>query len=359
MKGPRPVVRQTISYFGRPHQYVPSGPINHPAAWYASDLDSTDDHIYKLSTTELEEIQDALNQFKSSGLPTERMTKENFQLNKTAETTDSWRKHVCSGQGILIIKGLQKLTLSHEDYAMALWGLGLHIGNPGEQNLKRELLTRVENKATEKEYTDSRLYHTDSEIEFHCDAADMVALLCIRNESKGGESLIASSITVFNEFLEKYPNDYQRLFSDFYFDLRDEGGLDYIKLKPLSYAFGDLKTFFHFDYFKSVTRHQKIKDKALEGVDLISKYNEVAKNPKITYEMTFEPGDIQLISNHHVIHGRRKYQDSAREHGRLLYRMWLSNPEKQSLSYNWLHTTSQAKVYKEFIKAKIRKAIRR
>jgi hypothetical protein len=39
--------------------------------------------------------------------------------------------------------------------------------------------------------------------------------------------------------------------------------------------------------------------------------------------MNFEPGDVQLISNHTVVHARTAYED-APESERHLLRLWLS-----------------------------------
>jgi alpha-ketoglutarate-dependent taurine dioxygenase len=41
--------------------------------------------------------------------------------------------------------------------------------------------------------------------------------------------------------------------------------------------------------------------------------------------MQFEPGDIQLLSNHRVLHARTAYEDAPGEtRGRHLLRLWLS-----------------------------------
>ena len=50
------------------------------------------------------------------------------------------------------------------------------------------------------------------------------------------------------------------------------------------------------------------------------------------YEMDLGPGDIQLLNNHVVYHGRTAYEDAA-EPGcdRLLMRLWLAPPNSRPL----------------------------
>jgi hypothetical protein len=48
--------------------------------------------------------------------------------------------------------------------------------------------------------------------------------------------------------------------------------------------------------------------------------------------MTLEPGDIQLLNNHVIYHGRTPYEDVDDPDGdRLLYRLWLSMPNSRAL----------------------------
>ena len=50
------------------------------------------------------------------------------------------------------------------------------------------------------------------------------------------------------------------------------------------------------------------------------------------YEMVLEPGDIQLLNNHVIYHGRTAYEDDdGADRDRLLYRLWLSMPNSRAL----------------------------
>lgn len=56
----------------------------------------------------------------------------------------------------------------------------------------------------------------------------------------------------------------------------------------------------------------------------------VCEEPGFT--MTLEPGDLQLLNNHVIYHGRTAYEDDeGRDHDRLLLRLWLAPPNSRSL----------------------------
>jgi len=64
-----------------------------------------------------------------------------------------------------------------------------------------------------------------------------------------------------------------------------------------------------------------------EALDLLA---EVAEEQ--CFQMALEPGDIQLLNNHVIYHGRTAYQDQdGADRDRLLYRLWLSMPNSRAL----------------------------
>src|SRR4029077_6836238 len=64
-----------------------------------------------------------------------------------------------------------------------------------------------------------------------------------------------------------------------------------------------------------------------EALDLLA---EVAE--EVCLHSPFVPGDIQLLNNHVIFHGRTAYEDdSASGQERLLLRLWLSMPNSRRL----------------------------
>ncbi|MEM6583693.1 MAG: TauD/TfdA family dioxygenase, partial [Pseudomonadota bacterium] len=106
-------------------------------------------------------------------------------------------------------------------------------------------------------------------------------------------------------------------------DVNAEGST--LPIQPCCYADGVLRTFYHADYFRSVVRHDHIDSLDATEQALLDAYDEIALEPDVYLDMDLEPGDIQLLSNHTVVHARTDYVDhddpAERRH---LLRLWLS-----------------------------------
>jgi hypothetical protein len=153
-----------------------------------------------------------------------------------------------------------------------------------------------------------------------------VGLLCLRTARTGGASRIASSVSVYNAILARRPALADRLFEPFLLDSREEerpGARAWFPVPPCRHARGRLATFWHSDYFRSVIRHADVVPFTAEERELLDLYEELAGSQELRLDMQFEPGDVQLISNHSVVHARTAYRDDPGSERHLL-RLWLS-----------------------------------
>jgi hypothetical protein len=213
-----------------------------------------------------------------------------------------------------------------EDAALVYWGLGQHLGEPGAQNPSGELLGHVTDTGEDAAKPLVRLYRTAAHIEWHCDLADVVGLLCLRTARRGGASRIVSSVSVYNELLKRRPDLVDRLYEPFALDSRDEQGAGrrpFLPIPPCRWARGRLRTFWHSDYFRSALRHPDAPRWDPRTEELVALYEEIASDPALMLAMQFEPGDVQWISNHVTLHSRSEYEDVP-ESRRHLLRLWLS-----------------------------------
>jgi alpha-ketoglutarate-dependent taurine dioxygenase len=80
----------------------------------------------------------------------------------------------------------------------------------------------------------------------------------------------------------------------------------------------------HLDYFTSVERHPGVELDARTRAALAA-WEEVAEQPDVHLDMQLAPGDVQLVSNHLVVHARTAYADDPAAPRHLL-RLWLSLP---------------------------------
>jgi len=332
--------QQARHYFGaRRHQQMPSKPLRSAAAWRGVDLRARGaEPFHYLTKTELADIHQGLSAIRGSEKPTIELGAADLPLPSMAYRIADWRRALTNGCGFVLIKGVPVESWDSTTIEQFFWCFGQHLGLPGLQNPAGDLVGHVTDTGASKLDPLVRLYQTNAKIRFHCDGADVVGLLCRHNAKKGGMSRIASSVTVYNELLQHHPELAQRLHEPMKLDRRNEQRADqtpYSEIQPACYDGERLRTFFHADYFRSVTRHVGPLT-ALE-LELLNTYEQIAEREDICFEMPFEPGDIQLLSNHTVIHARSAYEDTNRDGDasdlntahpnnppRHLLRLWLS-----------------------------------
>jgi hypothetical protein len=319
---------QALHYFRRDHEAIAREPVRSPAAWKGRELAGSDEWIAALSPAHLDELERARAEARRRGLDLASLRREDLPLPGLGPEIARWRRELLDGRGFLLVRGLPVERWGDADASLVFFALGLHLGRPGAQNPQGDLLGDVIDTGEEASDPNVRRYRTAGRIRFHCDLADAVGLLCLRGARRGGASRIVSSVSVYNELLARRPDLIERLYEPFLLDTRNEekdGRLPWIPVPPCRHAGGRLRTFYHSDYFRSVVRHAQAPPLCARDRELLDLYEEVADSPELRLDMQFEPGDVQLISNHTVLHARTAYEDFP-EPGRKrhLRRLWLS-----------------------------------
>jgi hypothetical protein len=317
---------QALRYFNRDHETIVRRPLEVPAAWRGPEMARRTDWIVRLTAEQIAELENAAAAAVRRGLGLQDIRRDDFPLPLLAPVIGGWARELASGRGFVLARGLPVERWGDERSALVYWGIGQHLGEPGAQNPQGELLGHVIDTGEDAANPFVRRYRTAGDIAFHCDLADVVGLLCLRTARQGGASRIVSSVSVYNELLRRRPDLVDRLYQPFCLDTRDEQGegrLPYVPVPPCRYAGGALRTFYHSDYFRSAVRHAEVPPFTEEEKTLLDLYEEIAGSPDFYLDMSFEPGDIQLISNHFTLHARTAYEDDP-QHRRHLLRLWLS-----------------------------------
>lgn len=322
----RSVTTQGLHYLVRPHTRRPEGPISSPAAWRGDALEREPSRfVHVLSTSERDEIDEAVRIARTTGKPLAGLGRTDFPLPSLARRVASWRDDVAFGLGVRVVRGVPLERWSATDCELFFWCLGLHLGRPGAQNRHGELLGHVRDAGVSYDDPTVRGYATAAHLSFHCDAADAVGLFCRRTAKSGGRSRFASSVTVYNELVRERPDLARRLFEPFALDTRGDGGLDFFLISPCRYAGGVLRTFYHADYFRTAEQQPGAPKLSAAHREVLDAYDAIANRPGVHLDMDFAPGDVQLLSNHTVLHSRSSYVDHDEpDRKRHLLRLWLS-----------------------------------
>ena len=318
---------QALHYFDRPHEGVCREPLVGPAAWRGADLVRSSEWIVRLDDDQTGELEAAALDARMRGIEMAAVRRDDVPLPILGPRIADWRRVLDSGRGFLLLRGLPVTRWGDDLSALAYWIVGLHLGRPGAQNPQGDLLGHVVDTGEDAADPFVRRYRTAGDIAYHCDLADAVGLLCLRAARRGGASRIVSSVSVYNELLARRPDLVDRLYEPLALDARNEqgrGGPAWIPVPPCRAAGGRLRTFYHSDYFRSAERHPDVRLTGDERL-LLDLYEQIAADPALRLDMCFEPGDVQLISNHTVLHARTAYEDdTAVGAQRHLLRLWLS-----------------------------------
>lgn len=321
---------QARHYFARSHVEPPRAAIDSPAAWLGRDireLEST--WKVRLRASELAEFDKGLDRLERDGIAIEEVDRGGLPLPLLAPKIAEWRHELMQGRGFVIVTGLPVDRWGEARSALAFWALGHHLGVPGAQNPDGELLGHVKDYGEQADSPNVRLYRTTGSIRFHCDVADVVGLLCLQTAREGGQSRIASSVAIWNAIFQDDPESANLLFEPFAHDLRGEhrrGQPGHANLQPCCFGEdGILRTFYHSEYFRSAARLPEVGRLPENHQNLLDRYDALGASPDVHLDMWLEPGDMQFISNHTIVHARTEYEDDpdpARK--RHLLRLWLS-----------------------------------
>ncbi len=321
----RSYIDQTLSYFDRPAIGVPPGPVADPAAWSAGDL------ALEAATVVLDAGQrDALAALGAhavaSGIPLAELTRADLDGDAVAALAPlvaAARATLADGVGVTLWKGLPVAARPTAEVEAMCWALGLLLGDPGAQNGEGDLLGHVTDYHDDPDSPLGREYRTTVDINFHCDPADVVGLLCLGVPVSGGESRLVSSVTVFNELLATRPDLAARLCEPVELDTRSDGeGFAHVPVTPVCFDGSRVRTFMHLGYFRSAARHPDVElDAPL--VEALDAWEAIATDPSNFLDMELEVGDLQLCSNHTIAHARRAYVDDPAAPRHLL-RLWLT-----------------------------------
>jgi hypothetical protein len=318
--------RAGAALFDRPHDAIRREPVGGPAAWRGAALARTRDWIVPLDAAAIDELERAATAVRRRGLDLRTVRRDDFPLPRLEPAIRSWAHELTHGRGFLVVRGLPVERWSEDESSLVYWGLGLHLGTPGAQNLAADLLGHVVDTGEDAADPFVRRYRTAGDIAFHCDLADAVGLLCLRTAKRGGASRIVSSVTVYDELVRRRPDLIDRLYEPVALDRRDEArsGPGWVPAIPCRWDGDRLRTFYHSDYFRSAARHPDAPVGPSER-ELFDVYESIANEPGIAMDMQFEPGDIQLVSNHVILHARTAYEDwpdpTRKRH---LLRLWLT-----------------------------------
>ncbi|HVS35415.1 MAG TPA: TauD/TfdA family dioxygenase, partial [Gemmataceae bacterium] len=216
--------------------------------------------------------------------------------------------------------------------AAAFFGLGTYWGAARPQNADGHMLGHVKDLGDPHA---PRLYRTNQRQGYHTDSCDVVALLCLNTAKSGGLSSLVSSTTLFNEIRRRRPDLLPALFAPIETDRRGEtpeGQKPYFCIPVFSWYAGLLSAIYQRKYINDARRFPGVAQLTPQQKEALDLLDALVDDPALHLRMEFQPGDVQFVHNHTLLHDRTAFEDWPEpERKRHLLRLWLAPQDARPL----------------------------
>ena len=314
-------------------------PARDPAGWMAEEMAATDAWLHPLTDRERAEVHGAVEAVMAQDLDFFAIDRDAFPLPEFGSKLTEIRAELLYGRGFVLLRGLDVDLADRRRSAIAFWGIAMHLGDETlSQNAKGHVLGHVRDIGQSRSNVLQRGPYSREAMPYHCDCSDLVGLHCLHPAKRGGESTIVSSVTVYNELLERRPDLVEALTQPIYRDRRGEvpPGMDEWYAIPVfnvhdGWFSANIEPTYigSAERFPEVPRKSELQREAIVEVQRISEARH--------FSMGFRPGDIQFINSHVTFHTRSAYDDHPEpERKRHLFRIWLKCFDGRPLPH-WFH----------------------
>jgi hypothetical protein len=285
------------------------------SAWYGPEIASRTDWVERFSGEEIDGVSDV--------------------LSKLGPRLPQLLDEVLNGRGFVLIKGLPIERWTRQQTAIAFLAIGVHLGNLRMQNAAGDLLGHVRDLGKSSTDPNTRIYQTRERQTHHTDSCDVVGLLCLQPAKSGGLSSLVSSTTIFNEMRRTRPDLLKVLLEPIETDRRGEvpeGSKPYFNIPVFNYHEGLISAIYQRQYIESARRFDGVPALTSQQIEALDLLDQLANDPRLNLMMDLEPGDIQLVHNHTILHDRTAFEDYPEpDRKRHLLRLWIAPPNSRPL----------------------------
>ena len=298
------------------------------SAWYGAELAKSDEWIVRLEPAEIAEVERVVDALDRSRAELTRITAAKVPLPALRPRLHELLDEVLNGRGFVLIKGLPVERWSIRQAAIAFLAIGVHLGNLRMQNAGGHLLGHVRDLGRSSDDPNTRIYQTRERQTHHTDSCDVVGLMCLQTAKSGGLSSLASSTTIFNEMRRRRPDLLSVLLQPIETDRRGEvpaGSKPYFDIPIFNYHEGLVSAIYQRQYIESARRFPDVAPLTTLQIEALDLLDQLANDPTLNLTMQLQPGDIQLVHNHTILHDRTAFEDYPQpERKRHLLRLWLA-----------------------------------
>jgi len=286
--------------------------------------------VFELSQSDITEIDSAIAAVEARGLGIMDIGIDDFPLPELDAKLTLLKHQLMDGRGVALLPGLPVDRLGAARTAIAYWAMGLRVGDPVSQNAKGHLLGHVADLVgSDIKTLSNRGYQTNATMHYHCDSCDVAALLCVHQAKSGGMTMVASSLAIHNEMVNRRPDLVRALAGVWYRDRREEvppNKKPWFVLPVFNYVDGHLVVNWQGQYIRSAQRFDDVPE--FSDVQNVAMELLTTLANELSHGIRLEEGDTLFLHNHVVMHSRTEFVDfNAPGRKRHLYRLWLATPD--------------------------------
>jgi hypothetical protein len=316
-----------------------AGTVDLPAGWRAREMESDRSWVHWLDDAAREAMARAVKTAYEPDRPLFDYTREDVDLGAAWPVIDAALTEAKRGRGLALVKGLPRERLSMPEFELLNWVIGLYGGVARPQGKASQYISKVRDAGTDYRAATGRGYSSNAALDFHADGADLATLACFNTARSGGQSMVTSAVTAHAVLLAERPDLAELAYGDFCFSRQGEEAPD----EPPFYAqplFEELDG----NFFGKWNRNRVQSAQKLSGVpplsaqqrELMDLLDDILRRPELMFTMYLEPGDLQIMNNHLLLHSRTNFVDfEDDENKRCLFRLWLAPPDSVRLPDSW------------------------
>jgi alpha-ketoglutarate-dependent taurine dioxygenase len=230
--------------------------------------------------------------------------------------------------GFAIVRFAHAAADSQHAIAVAAWNLFTSLAEPMPHSAAGELVYEVtvadSTPPPHRYYSQSNIggdIHTDGTY-IHADPPKYVALVCLHPAHLGGDSVLVDGHQVYATLKAGSRSALAWLQREYHFDCDGQGPAATLRRSIFERANGSVRVQYLRSYIESGQRRARepLAPEALASLDML---DGLLAHPTLRQIRTLQSGDMLLLNNHFMLHGRTAFVDyPERARRRRLIRLW-------------------------------------